>query len=602
MRPALQLPAALAILLLSGAMRAQNAHLLLDSYPGIGSSMREWGVASSTRYGEVLLAMSDQVHGMELWRSDGTAAGTRMVRELTPGSAESNITYLTTMADGVWFSLVRPIGDQIWRSDGTTAGTQLIVDGPNLGMVSILPPVWRFTDGSVLLAADGGYWRTDGTAGGTVQLGIPDGYFVHAVGDEFWILGYQPPFELWHSRGTPSTSSAVATQVIWAAPHLGGMVVFEALGTTQTVISLLGTANPQTTTLPEVAIPALIDGAVLARGTHTLWRWDAQGPPTVLHVFASLPAWHWGFETAIPGIDGIYFEADDGVHGEEIWFTDGTASGTHLFMDLTPGPASTLFDGFSFLVQGKAVTWMDAAGLNLGLEPWVTDGTVAGTLLLGDLAPGPAGSAPDYEFGSTGPASQRRMIGMISTPQYGAEPWVTDGTPGGTHLVADINPGPNPSMGMFGYHAMHVGPDPVFVANDGVHGYEPWVIQLEGVAAPLVGGCSPDGRYSVADPVLGTPWQLASSWTLRTGVALLSLPSSTPIDVGGACLLQLDLSTSVVLAVIAPNAAGEWTGSFPLPSTTNLRGARLVSQAAYLSSVSPFGFDLADAWSVTLGL
>ncbi len=268
--------------------------------------------------------------------------------------------------------------------------------------------------------------------------------------------------------------------MISAGAHLGGVVVFTDLGNAQTGVTLLGTGSPQSITLPELAVPAFIDGAVLALGTQTLWRWDAQAAPAVLHVFASLSASPFGLRMQLPSVPGLIFEADDGAHGDELWISDGTANGTHLFMDLTPGPASTLFDGFSFLVQGKAVTWMDAAGLNLGLEPWVTDGTVAGTLLLGDLAPGPAGSAPDYGFGATGPGSQRRMIGMISTPQYGAEPWVTDGTPGGTHLVADINPGPNPSMGMFGYHAMHVGPDPVFVANDGVHGYEPWVIQLEG--------------------------------------------------------------------------------------------------------------------------
>ena len=157
-------------------------------------------------------------------------------------------------------------------------------------------------------------------------------------------------------------------------------------------------------------------------------------------------------------------------------------------------------------------------------------------------------------------------------------------------------------MMMFGYDAIHAGPNQIFVASDGVHGYEPWVMQLEGVAARLFGGCPPLGRYVVADPVLGTPWRLSSSGTTRTGVALLSLPSSTPIDIGGACLLQLDPATSVVLATITPNAAGEWSSTFPLPSTTSLRGARLVSQAVYLSSVSPLGFDLADAWSVTLGL
>ena len=40
---------------------------------------------------EVFFVASDGVHGTELWRTDGTAAGTAMVADITPGQAGSNI-------------------------------------------------------------------------------------------------------------------------------------------------------------------------------------------------------------------------------------------------------------------------------------------------------------------------------------------------------------------------------------------------------------------------------------------------------------------------------------------------------------------------------
>ena len=74
-----------------------------------------------------------------------------------------------------------------------------------------------------------------------------------------------------------------------------------------------------------------------------------------------------------------FFIANDGVHGEEIWRTDGTAAGTFMLADITPGAGSTTFGSFYtvgnllyFGVQKNNYT-LDVTGL------WRTDGTINGT-------------------------------------------------------------------------------------------------------------------------------------------------------------------------------------------------------------------------------
>src|SRR5206468_1625461 len=79
--------------------------------------------------GKLFFVATDPTHGRELWKSDGTAAGTRLVRDIKPGSGSSDLFGLTAVGGKLFFTTTDPThGYELWWSDGTAAGTQLVRD------------------------------------------------------------------------------------------------------------------------------------------------------------------------------------------------------------------------------------------------------------------------------------------------------------------------------------------------------------------------------------------------------------------------------------------------------------------------------------------
>lgn len=350
-------------------------------------------------------------HGTEVWVTNGTEGGTRLFTDLNPGQASSNPGFLTPSGPSLFFSAVDPAhGRELWKSDGTPAGTVLVKDmtpGPAGRFAQFLVNV----NGTVFfdLQPGGGLWKSDGTEAGTIAL--KSGIFQ---------LDSMTPFngQLYFSTGDPATG-----RELWKSD---GTVA----GTT-----LVKDINPG------------------AAGSFP---------------FASGRRQSFILDTKFPILDGrMYFGADDGVTGRELWSSDGTTAGTRLVEDINPNNDPALNDNNNLLqlavIRGRLYAGADDGS---GVEPWISDGTARGTKQLKDINRDNLGSNP-AAFTAIGD----EVLFRADDGVHGFEPWLTNGTSAGTDLVRDINPGAfhsNPS----GFSAL--GDAVIFQANDGVNGIELW--------------------------------------------------------------------------------------------------------------------------------
>lgn len=185
-----------------------------------------------------------------------------------------------------------------------------------------------------------------------------------------------------------------------------------------------------------VALGEVPSGLLFAAGSASQGRelWLTDGTPSGTQLIADLAPGSLGFnpweETTC--LDGVcYFGAGGFAEPRGLWRSDGTPQGTYPVLPFVG-------DGFFTIeVFGDGQLVFEARLPGEGEEPWISDGTTAGTQLLADLVPGPQGSAPRFftRFGEG-------FLFSATTPETGFEPWYSDGTAAGTVQLPEIVPGP----------------------------------------------------------------------------------------------------------------------------------------------------------------
>lgn len=151
--------------------------------------------------------------GVELWKSDGTEAGTVLVKDIVPGSRGSSPDQLTNVNGTLFFRATIPgIGTQLWKSDGTADGTVVVLRGvAGSGPYQLTHVNGTLFFARFLTSTGAELWKSDGTQAGTVLVkdinpgaASSDPFLLTNVNGTLFFRATTPGTgtELWKSDGT----------------------------------------------------------------------------------------------------------------------------------------------------------------------------------------------------------------------------------------------------------------------------------------------------------------------------------------------------------------------------------------------------------------
>ena len=336
----------------------------------------------------VYFVADDGINGTELWKSDGTEAGTTLVADVNPDgdSAASN---LTLIGNNLFFTANDGAsGTELWKVD-TTTGTASIVRDIRAGNQSSNPTNLVNFNGTLYFRANDGtgqtLWKSDGTAAGTTRLSgtvsSPGSltvagnalYFTVNSGAELWksdgsSAGSQ--VQNFGTAGSVSSLTAIGNTVFFTVLEGAGSALWRSDGTTTTRLSAVSTTASFVPNLVNLA-DTLYFFTKTATGT-TLSKSTAAG---VVSTVQALPAGAIDPTSLTVVGSSLYLVVDTGTAGapkQQLWKSDGSTAS--LVKDINPAgnaaPAS-----LTNLNGTLVFTATDATGTKL----WRSDGTATGT-------------------------------------------------------------------------------------------------------------------------------------------------------------------------------------------------------------------------------
>ena len=306
----------------------------------------------------------------ELWKTDGTTAGTVLVKDIFVNGASIPRSFYA-WNNKVYFA-ARPansIGWELFETDGTASGTNIVSNISTPSQSSGEPEkFFAFNNELFFSAYQQGNgrepWKTDGTNVGTTMLyncypaspsGDPSGFIEYNNEMFFSARDATNGFELWKSDGTTA-------------------------GTLHDTDLNPGNANsyPNNFTLYNsnlfmVATTSIFGREIMYRNASgTMLLLDDINPgnsssnPDNLFLFNGV----------------LYFSANDGVNGTEIWRSNGTQSGTYMLFNIN----STGDSNPSKFIEYNNKLYFTATSSS-GIELWRTDGSILGTQQVADINP-----------------------------------------------------------------------------------------------------------------------------------------------------------------------------------------------------------------------
>jgi ELWxxDGT repeat protein len=479
--------------------------LVKDIFAGgdSGLDITSYSPSTLTNFQGSLLFAAQNGAGFELWKSQGDANTTNLVKDLNGGTLSSTAADLTNVSGTLYFTAnyvptpgnTFPQGE-LWKSNGLGGGTVKVADissykayrrfgydyaGNSLANVN---GVLYFANGDATHGFE--LWKADASGIALVKDIFPGAassipqYLTNVNGTLFFSArGTSNNTELWKSDGT-SAGTVIVKDLGEANPSYGyygsypkglanhnGKLYFSSEGANY--VSDGTAAGTVQTPLPQ-ALTAVGSTLYYATGT-SIFKTDGLSAGTEVKFID--PNANPSDLINIAGT--LYFTAFDAARGRELWKSDGTAAGTVPVKDIAAGAGSSTPTEFAnvggtlFFVAGDSTA---------GRELWKSDGTAAGTVRVRDIVAGASGSYP---------MRLTNVNGFLYFNAFdtagGRELWTSDGTFAGTARLADLEPG---FVGSDPWQLLAVGRNLFFSAATSALGRELYVVPPAANVAPTL--------------------------------------------------------------------------------------------------------------------
>ncbi len=441
--------------------QVQQIKLVKDIYPG-KSFHSSPNIHAGLNDGSILFSANDNTVNKNIWRSDGTAAGTYRLPDSIAGPSGGMVPSRSILVnDKIYFSRQT---DQYWVSDGTNSGMFQALDDSfhfHSGGMATYNGILYFSGSSKNSLADD-VWCSDGTLAGTYKFkdkcpNYTEGAgrsFIVAMGKLFFVAKSDAHGnELWVTDGTNAGTHMVKDLY----PGYNNSGVLSDLHLYKGRIYFRGKEGKK----------ALCNIYSADTNSITLLKSINTEENSGASIFQPLS------DDMVIVNDRLMFCIADTSNNVEVWSTDGTDTGTHMMVDVN-GNFTGSTPIFSGVVNNKLI--FSGAESYKVRNLWASDGTAAGTHVInkayvptryGDITILPTG----YKLGAVYKDSLLYYVANDTT--HGQELWVTDGTAAGTRLIQDKALG---GQGIYISQLFMHGDNLWMCLNDQVHGYELFIL------------------------------------------------------------------------------------------------------------------------------